>query len=139
VAYFSETGDEVVVRQYFLSDVSAERALLHAINDLFREFTAVVTFNGKTFDWPLLETRFIYNRLRSVLRDPPHLDMLGPSRRLWRDRRPARGAPWLKRRRRHVGDGLVNSDLVVHGRLRIAAAGDWCVSRVPVRPDRCKR
>ena len=86
VAYFSESGDEVIVRQYFLSDVSAERALLHAINDLFRDFTAVVTFNGKTFDWPLLETRFIYNRLRSVLRDPPHLDMLGPSRRLWRDR-----------------------------------------------------
>jgi uncharacterized protein YprB with RNaseH-like and TPR domain len=86
VAYFCESGDELVVRQYFLSDVSAERALLHALNDLFRDFTAVVTFNGKTFDWPLLETRFTYNRLRSVLRDPPHLDMLGPSRRLWRDR-----------------------------------------------------
>ncbi len=86
VAYFCESGDEVVLRQYFLSDVSAERALLHALNDLFRDFTAVVTFNGKTFDWPLLETRFTYNRLRSVLRDPPHLDMLGPSRRLWRDR-----------------------------------------------------
>jgi uncharacterized protein YprB with RNaseH-like and TPR domain len=85
VAFFSESGDEVVLRQYFLSDVSAERALLHALNDLFRDFTAVVTFNGKTFDWPLLETRFTYNRLRSVLRDPPHLDMLGPSRRLWRD------------------------------------------------------
>ena len=85
VAFFSESGDEVVLSQYFLSDVSAERALLHALNDLFRDFTAVVTFNGKTFDWPLLETRFTYNRLRSVLRDPPHLDMLGPSRRLWRD------------------------------------------------------
>lgn len=86
VAYFCESGDELVVRQYFLSDVSEERALLHALNDLFKEFTAIVTFNGKTFDWPLLETRFIYNRLRSVLRDPPHLDMLGPSRRLWKER-----------------------------------------------------
>src|SRR4051812_19283755 len=43
VAFFSESGDEVVLRQYFLSDVSAERALLHALNDLFRDFTAVVT------------------------------------------------------------------------------------------------
>ncbi len=83
VLFFSESGDEVVVRQYFLSDVSAERALLHALNDLFGNFTAVVTFNGKSFDWPLLETRYIYSRMRCVLRDPPHLDMLGPSRRLW--------------------------------------------------------
>ncbi len=86
VAFFSEAGDEVVVRQYFLSDVSAERCLLHALNDLFSQFAAVVTFNGKSFDWPLLETRFITSRLRCVLKDPPHLDMLGPSRRLWKDR-----------------------------------------------------
>jgi uncharacterized protein YprB with RNaseH-like and TPR domain len=86
VAFFSESGDEVVVRQYFLSDLSAERSLLHALNDLFSQFSAVVTFNGKSFDWPLLETRFITSRMRCVLKDPPHLDMLGPSRRLWKDR-----------------------------------------------------
>lgn len=86
VAFFSEDGTEVVVRQYFLSDVSAERPLLHALNDLFAGFEAVVTFNGKSFDWPLLETRYTYARLRCVLRDPPHLDMLGPARRLWKDR-----------------------------------------------------
>ena len=86
VAFFSEAGDEVIVRQYFLSDVSAERCLLLALNDLFSNFAAVVTFNGKSFDWPLLETRFITSRLRCVLKDPPHLDMLGPSRRLWKER-----------------------------------------------------
>lgn len=89
VCYFSDDGQEVVVRQYFLSDVSAERALLHALNDLFSMFSAVVTFNGKSFDWPLLETRFTYSRVRCVWRDPPHLDMLGPSRRLWKDRLPS--------------------------------------------------
>ena len=86
VAFFTDSGDELVLRQYFLSDVSAERAFLRALNDLFAQFEAVVTFNGKTFDWPLLETRYIYTRLRCVLRDPPHLDMLHPARRLWRDR-----------------------------------------------------
>lgn len=86
VAFFSEAGDEVVLRQYFLSDISAERALLHAVNTLFSQFSAVVTFNGKSFDWPLLETRFISSRLRCVLKNPPHLDMLGPARRLWKDR-----------------------------------------------------
>jgi uncharacterized protein len=86
VAFFSERGDELVLRQYFLSDVSAERSFLRALNDLFAGFEAVVTFNGKSFDWPLLETRYITSRLRCVLRDPPHLDMLHLSRRLWRDR-----------------------------------------------------
>lgn len=89
VAYLAENGEEVVVRQYFLQDVSAERALLHALNSLFAQFSAIVTFNGKSFDWPLLETRFIYSRLRCVWRDPVHLDMLGPSRRLWKDRLPS--------------------------------------------------
>src|SRR5207253_4051256 len=50
VAFFSPQGDEVVVRQYFLSDIGAERALLHALNDLFADFEAVISFNGKTFD-----------------------------------------------------------------------------------------
>src|SRR6478672_2187573 len=47
VAFFSESADELVVRQYFLSDVSAERSFLRALNDLFCQFEAVVTFNGK--------------------------------------------------------------------------------------------
>lgn len=85
VAYFSADGSDVVVQQYFLPDVSAERALLNALNELFAGFSAVVTFNGKSFDWPLLETRYTCSRLRCVLRNPPHLDMLGPARRLWKD------------------------------------------------------
>jgi hypothetical protein len=89
VAFYSERGDEVVVRQYFLADVSAERALLHALNDLFSQFQAVITFNGKSFDWPLLETRYTFSRLRCTLKDPPHLDLLGPARRLWRDQLPS--------------------------------------------------
>ena len=86
VAYISDDSREVVVRQYFLSDIGAEKALLHALNDLFSNFSAILTFNGKSFDWPLLETRYIYSRLRCVLKDPPHLDLLGTSRRLWKDR-----------------------------------------------------
>ena len=89
VGFFSPDGTQAVIRQYFMPDVSAERAMLHALNELFCEFGAVVTFNGKSFDWPLLETRYTYSRLRCVLRDPPHLDMLGPSRRLWKERLPS--------------------------------------------------
>ena len=46
VAFFSESADELVVRQYFLSDVSAERFVLRALNDLFCQFEAVVTLMG---------------------------------------------------------------------------------------------
>jgi uncharacterized protein YprB with RNaseH-like and TPR domain len=86
VAFYSEAGDELVLRQYFLSDVSEERPFLLALNELMSKFQAVVTFNGKSFDWPLLETRYIYSRLRLALKDPPHLDMLGPARRLWKEK-----------------------------------------------------
>ncbi len=89
VGFFSPDGTQAIIRQYFMPDVSAERGMLCALNDLFCEFGAVVTFNGKSFDWPLLETRYTYSRLRCVLRDPPHLDMLGPSRRLWKERLPS--------------------------------------------------
>lgn len=89
VAYYEPHAGEVVVRQYFLADVGAERALLHSLNDLFAGFSAVITFNGKSFDWPLLETRYTFSRVRCVWRDPPHLDMLGPARRLWKNQLPS--------------------------------------------------
>ena len=51
-----------------------------------RQFSGVVSFNGKTFDLPLLSSRFILNRYDSILEDLPHLDLLHPARRLWKDR-----------------------------------------------------
>lgn len=74
------------VRQLFLPDFDAETALLEAFNVLVTGCTTIVTFNGKSFDWPLLTTRFVLSRLRPVLRDPVHIDLLHPARRLWQER-----------------------------------------------------
>ena len=79
-------GDEFRLRQYFLREYGEERALLRAVSEALAEAGSLVTFNGKGFDWPLLETRFVYSRMRPPLSDPLHLDLLYPARRLWRHR-----------------------------------------------------
>lgn len=77
-----------VVRQYFLRHLREERALLHALGEVLGRFGALVSFNGKSFDWPLLTTRFVLARLAQAreARGWPHLDLLHPARRVWKHR-----------------------------------------------------
>jgi len=79
-------SDRFFIRQYFMRDYSEERALLIALRDFLSQGQGVVSYNGKMFDLPLLSDRFILNRMRSPLEDLPHLDLLHPARRLWRER-----------------------------------------------------
>jgi len=79
-------GDDFVVRQVFMRDFNEEMALLADLHTLCEKFQAVVSFNGKTFDIPMLENRFVLARLFPDLFDGPHLDLLHPSRRLWQRR-----------------------------------------------------
>ena len=82
-------GPAFRVRQFFMRDPSEEPALVHLLDDLLRNFDAVVSFNGKAFDLPLLSTRFILWRRQFPLRHAPHLDLLAPARRLWKERLPS--------------------------------------------------
>lgn len=84
VGYFE--GDRFCVRQYFMRDFNEERALLSALNDLLTNFKAVVTYNGKTFDLPLMKSRYIMAGMKMSLEDPYHFDLLYPARRLWKKR-----------------------------------------------------
>jgi len=77
-------GTQFVVRQYFLRDYPEEKAILHALAEVLDSFDGLVTYNGKTFDVPLLETRYALARLKSPFGRLLHLDALHPSRRLWR-------------------------------------------------------
>ena len=74
------------VRQFLLTSYSAERALLWAVADFFEDVDLIVTYNGKTFDVPVMETRWLFHRLRMPLDSVPHFDVLHPARRLWRSR-----------------------------------------------------
>lgn len=76
-------GGEFVLRQYLMRDYDEEAAMLHEFNGLLSGCTGLVTFNGRAFDWNLLQSRFIANRMKLALRDPVHFDLLYPSRRIW--------------------------------------------------------
>lgn len=77
-------GSQFVVRQFFLRDYPEEKAALAALAEALQSFQGVVTFNGKTFDIPLLETRYALARMKSPFSRLLHLDALHPARRLWR-------------------------------------------------------
>ncbi len=79
-------GDEFVLRQYFLRDPAEEEALFAQLIADVAGCAGWVTFNGKSFDVPLLETRLTVNRMRGALGQRPHLDLLMPARRLYRGR-----------------------------------------------------
>lgn len=79
-------GGSFVLRQYFMRDYDEEEPMLSPLADLFRNAGGVVTYNGKSFDIPLLQTRFVTARIRIDLEEVPHLDLLHVARRLWRAR-----------------------------------------------------
>jgi hypothetical protein len=80
--------DVFKVHQFFLPDYPDEPAQLEAVAELAAECEYLCTFNGKCFDLPLLETRFIMQRLGSPFNELPHIDLLHSSRRFWRTRVP---------------------------------------------------
>jgi hypothetical protein len=81
-AWYQDGG--LRIRQFFLSSFSAEQMLLEAVAEIAAACGAVVTYNGKSFDLPLIETRFLLHRLETPFAGVPHVDMLHPARRLWR-------------------------------------------------------
>lgn len=73
-----------VVEQYFLRDYSEEVHMLARIARRMRGYTHLVTFNGKSFDCPLLESRFTLMRMRGDWPEFKQIDLLHPARRIWK-------------------------------------------------------
>jgi uncharacterized protein YprB with RNaseH-like and TPR domain len=82
LAWWDAGGLEV--EQLFMRDYSDEHSLLGALAERIAERSVLVTFNGKSFDWPLLETRYRMTRSIRVPKLGAHLDFLHPARNLWR-------------------------------------------------------
>ena len=74
----------MVIRQYIMRDYSEEGPMMEEIASLFRRFDTVVSFNGKTFDLPLLESRMVMHRIRLPVTQMPHLDLLHAARRVYK-------------------------------------------------------
>ena len=77
-------GEELVIEQYMLREYADEPELIDRLSRRMEGFDCVCTFNGRTFDMPLLETRFTMNRMRDRWRQLENLDLLPPARRLWK-------------------------------------------------------
>jgi uncharacterized protein YprB with RNaseH-like and TPR domain len=72
------------VHQYFLRDPAEESGMLHALQDDLERATGIVSFNGRIFDLPILEMRYMLGmRKRWALTQMPQFDLLFPARRLW--------------------------------------------------------
>ncbi len=72
------------VRQFFMRDHGEESSLLDALTRHLAPFRVLITYNGRAYDQPLLETRYRLNRARPPFASLHHLDLLHGARRLWK-------------------------------------------------------
>jgi len=95
LGYFD--GKEFIVKQYFLRDPSEERAALEAVGCDITPFQYLVTYNGKSFDIPILNSRHIIHGMTSPFKSFSHIDLLHMARKIWKERLPSRALGELER------------------------------------------
>ncbi|GEN12851.1 hypothetical protein SAMN05443572_103642 [Myxococcus fulvus] len=78
-------GRSLRVHQLFLRKLGEEAPMLRVLAARMAQSSCIVTFNGKSFDWPLLRTRFVLNRVKAPA-ELPHLDLLHCARRVFKHR-----------------------------------------------------
>jgi len=74
-----------IVEQMLIRHPAEERAMLAYLQEKLPSYSHLVTYNGRTFDWPVLQNRFILNGYRHFSWEPVHIDLLHPSRSIWRN------------------------------------------------------
>lgn len=83
--------------QLFMRHPAEEPAMLAVLGRIAESFKTVVTFNGKSFDIPLLNSRHLINKMPTPFTEMAHLDLLPLARKLWRNRLPSRALGALER------------------------------------------
>jgi len=78
------TPDGFRVKQFFMREHGEEASVLDALTRHLQPFRVLITYNGRAFDQPLLETRYRLNRARPPFARMEHLDLLFSARRLWK-------------------------------------------------------
>lgn len=84
IGYFEENA--FVLEQCFLRDYDDEAAMLEYLGEKMATFKAVVSYNGKSFDLPLMRSRFVQQRLEFPLDNVSHYDLVHAARRVWKKR-----------------------------------------------------
>ncbi len=83
IGYFKD--NLFTVEQFFLPDFGREYEALRCLNDALPDYNYLISFNGKSYDLPLLKSRFILNRLQTEWERLIHIDLLHMARRIWKD------------------------------------------------------
>ena len=74
----------LTVTQYLMRDYDEEAFVLRHVWEHLRKCGVLVTYNGRSFDMPLLDTRFVMQRMRVDTASIPHADLLHTARRVWK-------------------------------------------------------
>lgn len=82
-------GNDFIVEQMFIRNPGEELAMLHYLQAKLERHTHLVSYNGKSFDWPIVKGRYILNRLQLEADRLVQLDFLYPSRSLWKHTMPS--------------------------------------------------
>ena len=77
--------EELVVEQLLLTNFGEERPILQRVLERLSRASALVTFNGKSFDVPLLRARAIMEKIQLTI-EVPHIDLVHIARRIHRIR-----------------------------------------------------
>jgi hypothetical protein len=94
IGFFTDAGFQV--EQLLLKEMGREKPLLRYLAQKISQATSLVSFNGKSYDWPLLRTRFVMNRVK-LPKLPPHFDLLHSSRRIFKHQLPETKLTTLER------------------------------------------
>ena len=97
------TGEVLDLHLIFMRSPESETAALRYLESVLADASGLVSFNGRTFDLPILETRFVLNRMSPACLDLPHLDLLPLARQLWRDHLSSRRLVVLEEEILNVG------------------------------------
>lgn len=87
IGYYN--GHQFTVEQMLIRNPGEEAAMLTYLTDLLQNFDCLATYNGRTFDWPIIKNRMILNRISLNNDGFSQLDFLYPSRSLWRTTLPS--------------------------------------------------
>ncbi len=112
------------LRQFFARDYAEERHVLAHLAEILPGFDRLVTFNGKSFDWPYIRDRAVYHAVR-LDADPANLDLLHEARRRWKTVLPNCQLQTLEyhvSRRRRTGD--IPGHLIPEAYHRYVRTGD---------------
>jgi hypothetical protein len=81
--------DILKTEQYFLPDFGREYALFNRIQSWLEKFEYIISYNGKSYDMPLLSNRFVLNRLQPDFKNKKHIDIVHLCRRIWKNSLPS--------------------------------------------------